>query len=96
MTHLEFLAYRFGGSNWVLARRSPAILRRYGEDVVCVSRQRCAAVEKEYRALYGDPYDKVRAQMYMALHSALDVLPGAAINTRRAITEAIEAEQNAK
>lgn len=65
MTHLEFLRDRFGGSNWVLARRTAGIIRRYGEDVVCVSEQRYAAIEKEWRTLYGDPYDKTRAEIYI-------------------------------
>lgn len=66
MTYLEFVRGKLG-SNWVVARRTSRILARYGEDVVCVSQQRLRAIDKEYRALYGDPYDDVRARMYRAL-----------------------------
>lgn len=69
MTYLEFLHGKLGG-NWVVARRSPRILARYGEDVVCISQQTLRKIDKEYRAMFGDPYDKVRAQMYMALIAA--------------------------
>ena len=74
MNHTEFLSDRFGGKNWVLARRTANIVRQYGEDVICISRQRYAAVEKEYRALFGDPYDKTRAQLYCALREAVRLL----------------------
>ena len=67
ITHADFLRDRFGGKNWVLSRRTPNIVRRYGEDVVCISKQRYAAVEQEWRRLYGDPYDAVRRDLYMAL-----------------------------
>ena len=38
------------GKNWVIARRSPRIVAKYGEDVVCVSPK--AFQEHEKRALY--------------------------------------------
>lgn len=66
MTYLDFLREKIG-HNWVIARRTPNIVARYGEDVVCISKQRMRAIDKEYRALYGDPYDKVRAELYLAL-----------------------------
>jgi hypothetical protein len=65
--HRQFLRDSFGGANWVLAKRTANIVRRYGESVICVSKQRYAAVEREYRALYGDPNDKTRAELYCAL-----------------------------
>lgn len=69
MTYLEFVRGQLG-TNWVVARRTSRILARYGEDVVCISQQRMRAIDKEYRTLYGDPNDKVRAQMYLALVAA--------------------------
>lgn len=69
MTYLEFIRDKLG-TNWVVARRTANIVRRYGEDVVCISQQRLRVIDKEYRALFGDPNDKVRAQMYLALLSA--------------------------
>lgn len=69
-TYLEFLHNRIGGKNWVIARRTPNIVRRYGEDVICVSRKRYAQIEREYRTLYGDPYDQVRADLYLTLKDA--------------------------
>lgn len=36
------------GQNWVLARRSPRIVRRYGDDVVCLSQRKFNALEAEY------------------------------------------------
>lgn len=33
----EELRQELGGTNWVLARRTKAIVDRYGEDVICVS-----------------------------------------------------------
>lgn len=103
MDHLSFLRDRIGGSNWVLARRSRHIEARYGKDVICVSKQRYAQIEKEYRVLYGDPYDKPRAAMYMALLAAQDELSAIADyhacvsdTVLDQIQAAIEAEQNAR
>ena len=39
----DFLRGRVG-ANWVLARRSAGVVRRYGDDVVCLS-------DKQYRGL---------------------------------------------
>lgn len=66
MTYLEFMRGTLG-SNWVIARRTPRILAKYGEDVVCISKQRMRALDKEFRRMYGDPYNKVSAAMYLAL-----------------------------
>jgi hypothetical protein len=96
MTYLDFVRGKLG-SNWVVARRSPRILARYGEDVVCISKQRMRAIDKEYRALYGDPYDTVRAQMYLALVRAreaiVDNLVGDDYGVLAAIDLAIITEQ---
>ena len=34
-----------GGKNWVIARRTESIVRRYGKDVICVSPQDYAKAE---------------------------------------------------
>lgn len=99
MTHVEFLRDRFGSANWVLARRTPNILRRYGDDVVCISKKQYAAVEKEWRYLYGDPYDKARAELYCVLRDLRDCLPLSSITSdpfRDRIDAALEAERNAR
>lgn len=74
MDYVEFLSCSFGGKNWVLARRSMNVVRKYGEDVICISRKRYAEVEKDYRAIHGDPHDKPRAAMYLALRAIRDHL----------------------
>lgn len=65
----EFLRSKFGGRNWVLACRSRRIAEKYGPDVICVSQKQYAAAEHEWRELYGDPHDKTRAGMYVALRA---------------------------
>lgn len=64
--YLGFMRERLG-ANWVLARRTSRIVRQYGENVNCVSAKQLAKVERDYRALYGDPYDTARRDMYLAL-----------------------------
>lgn len=87
----------------MLARRTRHIVARYGQDVICVSKQRLVQIEKEYRKLYGDPYDKPRAAMYMALLAAQSELSAIADyhacvpdSVLDQIQAAIEAEQNAR
>lgn len=57
-TFSDWLLERLGTRNWVVARRSPNILRRYGEDVLCLSSKRFEALEKEYEAAYGPAYGR--------------------------------------
>jgi hypothetical protein len=72
MTHTEFLHAQFG-KNWVLTPRvTDALKRRYGSDVVAVSKKRFAEVERDYRAVHGDAYDAVRAELYLALRDFRD------------------------
>jgi hypothetical protein len=73
--HSDFLAEQFGGKKWVIARRTARIVERYGEDVVCVSQARYRAAEREWRALYGDPHDAVRAELYCVLWELEAVRP---------------------
>jgi len=96
--HLEFLRDRFGGKNWVLARRTPRIVERYGQDVICVSKKCYDAVEKEYRRIYGDPHDKVRARLYCALSDALAAMQNNDWDSGLLIqmADALEAERNAR
>lgn len=61
------------GKNYVIAPRASDGLRaRYGDDVVVVTPARNRALTQEYRALYGDPYDAVRAEMYRTLREFRD------------------------
>lgn len=101
-THSDFLRERFGGKNWVLhARRTARIVQRYGDDVLVVTPKRYKAVEREYRVLYGDPHDQVRAELYRALEQARNTLEGICPGnelTRGAIVRAnaaLAAEQEA-
>lgn len=73
MTHTEFLHQEIG-TNWVIARRTLSIVRRYGEDVVCLSPQKYEAIERKYREQYGDLYDKINANLYLALKHAVKLL----------------------
>lgn len=42
----EELARELGSPKWVIARRTPAIVQRYGEDVVCVTPVQYEAAER--------------------------------------------------
>ena len=46
----DFLRARVGGP-WVLARRTARIVKRYGEDVVCLSQRRYDAIRAEFEAV---------------------------------------------
>lgn len=48
----EFAAI-VGGHNWVVARRSPRVVAKYGDDVVCLSPKRYAEVECIARKIAG-------------------------------------------
>lgn len=38
------------GAKWVVARRTPRIIAKYGDDVVCLSPSRYRALSAEYEA----------------------------------------------
>lgn len=46
-----------GGRNWVIARRTPRIVARYGVDVICLSPKRYAEAERVARLLQTEGYD---------------------------------------
>jgi hypothetical protein len=46
-----------GGSNWVIARRSPHIVARYDSDVVCLSQQKYKNAERLARLARTNGYD---------------------------------------
>lgn len=46
-----------GGKNWVVARRTPNIVARYGKDVICLSPQRYASAERLAWLLQTEGYD---------------------------------------
>lgn len=45
----EFMRAKVG-RNWVLARRTPSIVRRYGEDVICLSPAKYKALQAAFDA----------------------------------------------
>lgn len=97
MTHLEFLADRIGSQKWVLAQRMTDGLRaRYGSECVNVTRKRYAEIEKEYRTIYGDPYDKVRAELYRTLRDMADSFGHLCPKLKAQADAALAAEANAK
>lgn len=95
MSIVEWLQENIG-RNWVIARRTPNILRRYGDDVICISKQRYSATVKEYRAVYGDPYDKDRAALYLALRDFADSFGHLCPRLKAQADAALEAERNAR
>jgi hypothetical protein len=46
-----------GGSNWVIARRSPKVIARYGDDVVCLSLKRYRNAERLARLVLTEGFD---------------------------------------
>lgn len=54
---LEAFRRQIGGANWVLARRTPAIVARYGEDVICLSREKYKDAERRAWLLQTEGYD---------------------------------------
>jgi len=46
--HSDFMAKRFGGPNWVIAQRTANVVRKYGEDVICISQKTYSAAEKAW------------------------------------------------
>lgn len=65
--YLEFLKRELG-PNYVIARRTPRIIDKYGTDVNCITPTRHAEVTRQYRMLHGREYDEARAAMYVALN----------------------------
>lgn len=95
--YVDFLSNYFGGKNLVIARRTPNILARYGEDVICLSRRRYREAERAWRELYGDPYDAVRAELYQAAKVLCEARPTNAEDSLwYRLREALQAEANAK
>lgn len=77
VTECDFLRERLG-PNWVVMNRrskEPRFDRR-GFEQTQVTRGQYRAAEREYRALYGDPHDRARAQMYRALLACKEHLSG--------------------
>lgn len=48
----EFMRDRVG-PNWVIARRTPRIVRQYGEDVICLTPKRYEELEIDYEKRTG-------------------------------------------
>ena len=73
-TYLHFMVERLGANYVVVNRRTaqPKFDRR-GFLQKQVTHGEYKAAERDYRAVYGDPYDDVRAEMYRALKAADEV-----------------------
>lgn len=48
MTRADYISEKLGSRNWIIAKRTKNILRRHGNDVVCISDKRYATIVKEY------------------------------------------------
>lgn len=98
MTFLEFMG-RNVGPKWVIARRTSRVLAHY-PDSVFLSKQKYDALQKRYRAEWGDPYDKVRAELYCSLLEAREQLDSSCnadtLALCKRIDAALEAERNAR
>ena len=44
------IAEYLGGRNWVVARRTPRIVRKYGADVICISQAKYSKMHRELLA----------------------------------------------
>lgn len=55
-TFCEFIAAKLGSRNWVVARKTARIVRKYGEDVVALSQKKYSVIATEYEAAYGARY----------------------------------------
>jgi len=53
----EELRAQVGGENWVLHRRTPRIVERYGPDVICLSQRAYAEAERRARVARMEGYD---------------------------------------
>lgn len=86
------------GARYVIAKRTERMLQRYGADTKFITLKQHNAAEKDYRRLYGDPYDPIRRDMLLALVAAKNLLTArACVDVRRLetfalITRAIKAE----
>jgi hypothetical protein len=49
LTFCEFMAWTLG-QNWVVARRTKRIVRKYGDDVVCISQRRYSEMRRQFEA----------------------------------------------
>jgi hypothetical protein len=67
--YLEFMKRELG-ANYVIARQTPRIVAKYGDDVACVTPKQHAAATRKWRLDHGREYDSARAEMYVALLAA--------------------------
>lgn len=55
---LDELAAAIGGHNWVVvARRTPRIVARYGEDVICISQRKYLEIRRRIMLARTEGYD---------------------------------------
>ena len=48
MTRADYISEKLGSRNWIIAKRTKNVLRRHGDDVVCISSKRYAEIQKAY------------------------------------------------
>lgn len=95
MTFGQYVVAQVGNPKWVLAARtSPRIERQYPGAVV-IHPKRYEAMRKAYRAEFGDPDDKVRADLYLCLLDLQACAPEMPEPLKSRVTAALEAERNA-
>lgn len=99
-THAEFLQQRLGPNYVVVhARRKAPRFDSRGFEQQQVTRVQHDAAEREYRALYGDPYDAVRAELYKVLRDLFNdgaTWSAMGLEFSKRVKAALEAEANAR
>lgn len=64
------------GEKWVVAARTTPRIQRQYPGAVIITPRRMKDLDRQYRILYGDPYDKQRAAMYTALCDVIEFNAG--------------------
>lgn len=67
MAFVDWIADQLGSRNWVVARRSPRIVRKYGDDVIALSQKRYSQFADKYAAAFGRAPCPLRARTNPAL-----------------------------
>lgn len=92
-TLCEYLERRFG-SRWVVAKRTTRMLEKYGSDTIFISHKRYLSTINNYRYDWGDPYDPVRAELYLCLCQVLIEVESLSDSLCCRIRAALDADSN--
>lgn len=65
------------GPGWVVAARTDRFVAKYGDQVPTISSEAFRGLLRTYATAWGDPYDDIRAEMYVALVAAGHALEAA-------------------